>query len=198
MARTQTVSDEQILQAAKRVIWRRGYDAFTLSDVAEEVGLSRAAIILRFQNTRALKLKLTAKMVDDFTARLAALPCSRDGEGLIELARFVGAAIGSKTSTRAFMMRVKANRDDPELAAIDKRHIAAYHAAISARMPKTAIAHDAAVTAFRAHLSGAMQNWEQSDSDDAEAYLVERTTEWLQLAHIPLTAKARTAKTTHA
>ena len=115
MARTQSVTDEEILQAAKRVIWRRGYDAFTLSDVAEEVGLSRAAIILRFQNTRALKLTLTARMVDEFTARLAALPSSRDGEGLIGLARFVGAAIGSKTSTRAFMVRVRVNRDDPEL-----------------------------------------------------------------------------------
>jgi len=194
MARTQTVTDEEILQAAKRVIWRRGYDAFTLSDVAEEVGLSRAAIILRFQNTRALKLRLTAKMVDDFTARLAALPASRDGQGLIELARFIGAGIGSKSSTRAFMLRIKANQDDPELAAIDAKHVAAYHADISARMPKTAIAHDAAVTAFRAHLSGAMQNWEQSDSADAESYLVARTEEWLQLAHIPLKAKTRAAK----
>jgi len=74
MARTQTVSDEEILQAARRVIHRRGYDAFTLSDVAEAVGLSRAAIILRFESTRGLKLRLATKMVHEFIARLEALP----------------------------------------------------------------------------------------------------------------------------
>lgn len=194
MGRTQSVSDEEILEAARRVIARSGYDAFTLTEVADDVGLSRAAIILRFQSTQALKLRLTAKLADEFVTRIEALPAERGAEGLLALARFIGSHTRTRASVQSFMQRLRTNEEDPKLAAIDNRMIAAFHGAISARMPETALTHEAAVLAFRAHIGGSLMNWQTEEGIEAADYLEQRTRDWLKLAHIPVLKAARAAK----
>ncbi len=54
MPRPKLVSDDDVLQATRRVMLREGTDRFTLADVAKEVGLSRAALIQRFDNKAGL------------------------------------------------------------------------------------------------------------------------------------------------
>jgi AcrR family transcriptional regulator len=56
--RPRTVSDEQILEAAGRIIGRVGPARFTLADVAHEVGLSAATLVQRFGSKRSLMLAL--------------------------------------------------------------------------------------------------------------------------------------------
>lgn len=57
MPRPKLKSDDEVLEAATAVLKRRGPIDFTLSDVAKEVGLSRAALIQRFTNRDTLALK---------------------------------------------------------------------------------------------------------------------------------------------
>jgi TetR/AcrR family macrolide resistance operon transcriptional repressor len=58
MPRPKLISDDQVLDATRRVMLRQGVQGFTLSDVAEEVGLSRAALIQRFDNRAGLEQRV--------------------------------------------------------------------------------------------------------------------------------------------
>jgi TetR/AcrR family macrolide resistance operon transcriptional repressor len=184
MARPFTASDEDILSAAQSVLERRGTDAFSIAEVATEVGLSRAAIILRFTSTQALKIKVLSKMVDRFAEALDKLPQSASGDNLLHLAAFIGNHTGSREGSARFFTNFTANLDDRDLLRLETRRGDALSAAISKAMPKVAIAHDQAVLAFRAHLAGSIFSWLASSDSDAHHYLVVRTKEWLQLAGI--------------
>jgi len=59
MPRPKLVSDTDVLEGTRRVMLRQG-SGFTLSDVAGEVGLSRAALIQRFDNKAGLATRLSA------------------------------------------------------------------------------------------------------------------------------------------
>lgn len=60
MPRPKLISDDQVLDATRRVMLRQGVAGFTLSDVAQEVGLSRAALIQRFANRAGLEARVAA------------------------------------------------------------------------------------------------------------------------------------------
>lgn len=190
MARPQSVSDATILEAARHVIGRRGYEAFTLSEVAEEVGLSRAAIILRFQSTEALKLRLTRHFVDQFIIAIENLPVQRSGDGLIELARFIGQKLGDRGGVSTFFQMHSANMDNAELAALEVKRGEAWRNAISQRMPRTVLPHEDAVAAFAAHITGSILAWQTAaPPTDGEKFLTKRTRDWLTLAQIPFSLK---------
>ncbi|HVJ14740.1 MAG TPA: helix-turn-helix domain-containing protein [Polyangiaceae bacterium] len=56
MPRSKTLSDEQVLDAAARVLLRLGPARFTLADVAAEAGLAPATLLQRFGSKRGLLL----------------------------------------------------------------------------------------------------------------------------------------------
>lgn len=185
MARTQSVSDDQILAAARSVFERRGLHDFTLTDVAAEVGLSRAAVILRFDSTHALKVLLMTKLVEEFSRALDVLPKSPSGDNLLELAAFIGRHAVNRGSLPAFFANYAANMEDSDLATLEKKRGEALHAAILRVMPATRIGHAAAATAFSAHLTGTIMNWVAVEETDSQAFFVQRTRDWLRLAGIP-------------
>ncbi len=196
MARTPSVSDEEILEAARRVIGRLGPNAFTVTDVASEVGLSRAAIILRFKSTHALKVLLLNRMVDQFIEMLAQLPKTPSGDNLLIVAAFIGER-ASNIDVRArkrgplpsFFASYPANMEDPDLAALERRRGEALRVAVSRVMPMTTIGRKAAVTAFCAHMTGSIMASLAAEDTDSRAYLVSRTRDWLRLAGIPFAEK---------
>src|SRR5581483_11914618 len=102
MGRPFTATDDDILQAAGKVIARRGPDGFSIAEVAADVGLSRAAIILRFKSTAALKVTLLNRMVEKFAAALRTLPQAPGGDNLLRLAAFIGGYIRSRESLASF------------------------------------------------------------------------------------------------
>jgi len=184
MARTPSVSDDEILEAAKQVLYTRGPEAFTLAEVATRVGLSRAAIILRFKSTEELKLTLLRKMVDQFLVQLQELPKTASGESLLEIAGFIGRRLGSRANLASFLNTQLSNMDQPVLAELELRRGEAWHQAISRAMPPIAISHEAAVAAFSAHLSGTMLAWPGENVEPSLDFMHRRTREWLQLAGI--------------
>ena len=192
MARPQSVSDDDILMTAWRVIARRGYDSFTLAEVAEEVGLSRAAIILRFKSTQALKLRLANHMADKFDKRVAAIPVARSGDALIDFAEVIGKWIASHDKFAAFMTVLRQNILDEELAAVERRRGEILHRAILERMPKTVLDTESAALNFRAQLSGSMMQWEVESGISPSDYLVLRAQDWLTLAGIAFTTRNKT------
>jgi len=194
MARPQTLSDQEILDAARRVIVRQGYEAFTLSEVAEAVGLSRAALTLRFKSAQDLKVRLTTQMVESFIAKLAALPAARSGDGLLELVALIGDMLRNREGVSSFFIVHHANFADPVLAALELKRGQAWTDAISARMPKTAISHEGAVRGFQALIGGAIMQWGPIKGVEAKDYLLARAQDWLTLAQIDFTKRAAKAR----
>ena len=188
MARPVTTSDEEILGAARKVIAARGPDGFSIAEVASEVGLSRAAIILRFKSTHALKVASLEEMVEQFGAALDALPKTPSGDNLLRVAAFIGKHMGSREgSVRFFANYYTSNVTDPELSALERKRGDLLDKAISLVMPAAAIELPSAVLAFRAHLTGTILAWLSLDDPDSRRYLVVRTSEWLKLASIAFT-----------
>jgi TetR/AcrR family macrolide resistance operon transcriptional repressor len=184
MGRPFTASDEDILHAAGKVIARRGPDAFSIAEVAADVGLSRAAIILRFKSTHALKVTLLARMVEEFSSRLKALPQSPSGDNVLRLAAFVGSHVRSREGSARFFSTYTTNVQDHDLRELERKRGADLFAVISNVLPEVAIDHTSAVAAFSAHLGGSIVAWLARDDDDSRGYLVMRTREWLKLAGI--------------
>lgn len=73
MGRPRTVTDDAILAATMRAMARRGPVELTLADVAEEVGLSPAALIKRFGSKRGLLLAVSTSAVAGMKGAFAAL-----------------------------------------------------------------------------------------------------------------------------
>lgn len=57
MARTKEFDPDAALQAALELFWARGYEATTMSDLVEHLGVGRASIYATFGNKHALYLK---------------------------------------------------------------------------------------------------------------------------------------------
>jgi TetR/AcrR family macrolide resistance operon transcriptional repressor len=184
MGRPFTASDEDILHAAGKVIARRGPDAFSIAEVAADVGLSRAAIILRFKSTHALKVTLLERMVEEFSSHLKTLPQSPGGDNVLRLAAFVGSYVHSRQSSARFFSTYSNNIQDRDLRELERKRGEVLFAAVSKVLPEVAIDHTSAVAAFSAHLSGSIVAWLAHDDEDSRGYLVMRTREWLKLAGI--------------
>ena len=185
MARTPTVSDQVILEAAGKVMRQRGVDSFTLAEVAKTVGLSRAALILRFTSTQALKVRLLKQMVEHFAGLLDQLPKTPGGDSLMALATFIGRHANTRSSSASFWAVHHSNLNDPELAALEMERGLIMRRAISRMMPPTRIDHASAVAAFNAHLAGSLLAMLAETDAEPYEYLVQRTREWLRLADIP-------------
>lgn len=189
MGRPVSVSDEQILSAAQRVLDRRGPAGFSMSEVATEVGLSRASIIGRFSGAQSLKVRLLSEYVDQFEVSLRALPKTPGGDGLLHVAAFMGSNVGSREGSAKYIANYASSVRDRALLTLENRRGEALNQAIAAVMPKVAIRHDAAVLAFRTHLTGCIVSWIGMNDADPRRYLVLRTEEWLELAGISFTTR---------
>ncbi|MFJ2769703.1 TetR/AcrR family transcriptional regulator [Streptomyces sp. NPDC087300] len=57
MARTKEFDPDAALQSALQLFWRRGYEATSMADLVEELGIGRASIYATFGNKHDLYLK---------------------------------------------------------------------------------------------------------------------------------------------
>ena len=184
MARTPSVSDEKILDVAQAVLSERGSHLFSVAEVANRVGLSRAAIILRFKSTEALKETLLERNVARFTGLVAELPKDPGGDSLLAIAAFIGRHLGSRAGSSAFFAEHSDKIKKGDIAKLEWKRGEVLRQAIVTVMPETAITKDSAAASFSAHLTGSIYAWLSSDHPSAEQYLIHRTQEWLTLAGI--------------
>lgn len=184
MARPQSVSESEILDAANRVISRVGPDAFTLAAVAREVGLTRAAITFRFECARGLKLKALEKRAEAFTEMLEGLYIEPGGNGLLKLAGFIGSLPKNAANLISYLSVSNSNLDDEDLMAIEKRRGAALRATIVRAIPDSVTDKHALAAVFSAHLTGSLVAWASSGEDDGQSYLLKRTSMLLDMIGI--------------
>jgi AcrR family transcriptional regulator len=185
MARPLSATDDEILQSAQQVMHRRGFEGFSLSEVAREVGLTRTAIALRFKSTDELKRTLIKRSMADFEARLADLELQQGAASLLAIADRIAEMAGSQDKFSGYMLRFSSNIKDPVLLEVEERRGMILRRAITAAMPETAIDRQAAADVFMAHLTGSLFNWQTSDEASARHFIRKRVMNWLRLAGIP-------------
>jgi len=184
MGRPFTATDEDILNAAGKVIARRGAEGFSIAEVAADVGLSRAAIIFRFKSMQVLRVASLKHLVDQFARAIKVVPRTPSGDNLLRLAGFIGGYIHDRDSLSSFFSTYSTNVQDPDLLALESRRGEILRSAVADVMPRVSIAHSAAVTAFCAQLTGSILAWLATNEGDPRRYLVLRARDWVELAGI--------------
>lgn len=184
MARPLTVTDDDIVQAASAVVRRAGYDGFTISEVARELGLTRAAIRQRFgtvDNLKAIVSRLKAEQLEELIDQLSAVP---GPEGLLEFATFLGGMIGSRENLSSFLQGYSRTIQDEVRLQLEERRGRAMRMAIQRVMPPCNVVPEIAADMFMTFMSGSMLAWKSGRSEDAISFLRERALQWMQLAGI--------------
>src|SRR3546814_4372940 len=124
--------------------------------VAKEVGLSRAAIILRFKSTQALKIMLMSRLHEKFIAFVDTFPKTPGGDQLLEIAASIGSRAGSRKGSSSYFAGYHSNLGDRVIADLEVRRGAALREANIRAMPKVAITRESAADVFMAHVTGSL------------------------------------------
>lgn len=123
--RTRTASDDQILDAAARVILRLGPSALRLADVAEEIGLAPATLLQRFtskqQLLQAVAAHGTETMQQEFADRRANAASPLDA--LLAMSPQVRSVARSRTCVANKLAFVQLALSDP----VFQRSVRAYY-----------------------------------------------------------------------
>ncbi|WP_405977195.1 TetR/AcrR family transcriptional regulator [Streptomyces sp. NBC_00158] len=72
MARTREFDPDAVLQAALELFWRRGYEATSVADLVEHLGIGRASIYAAFGSKHELYLKALDRYAETFDPLLLA------------------------------------------------------------------------------------------------------------------------------
>lgn len=181
MPRPKLLSDDDVLDATRRVIRRRGPVQFTLADVAAEVGLARATLIQRFENRAGLFRRVMRRGTDRLTSELAALP---DGVGAQAVWRFLRALVSVLDSERIneYLLTVVEEMSDPVLADLARRRLHIIRQAISARLPTTTtLGRAEAARHLQSVLQGASMQWAVEREGELSHFVASQTRSALAL-----------------
>ncbi|MFI6901761.1 TetR/AcrR family transcriptional regulator [Nonomuraea sp. NPDC050394] len=86
--RPRSFDDDQVVDGAKDVFWRRGYAATSLRELKDEVGLLPGSLYGAFGDKHALFLRALERYADD--TRRAAAAIAADGPVLPRVGEFLG------------------------------------------------------------------------------------------------------------
>ena len=121
MARTKEFDPDAALQSALELFWRRGYEATSMADLVEHLGVGRASIYATFGNKHELYLKAFDRYCENRDALLLrelsgpgpALPAVRS-----VIRRFAGEAAEERRLSGCFVTNTAAELapHDPEAA----------------------------------------------------------------------------------
>lgn len=184
MARPQTVSDDEILNAAEQVLDMLGADRFSISEVARQLGLSRAAITFRFPGPDELRRLALARKVARMEKHISEWEIATGAAGLLEIACRIGRMAGGSAGFARSMMRYRNNLDDPFAREMELHRGDIVRAAIAKAMPETVVSRTEAVDAFMANITGSLMAWQATSDSDAETFLRDRTLVWLRMTGI--------------
>lgn len=178
MARPLSVTDEEILGAAEKVMAARGPSGFSMSEVAREVSLSRSAVSLRFP---ALKQDVFRIATERFAQEIGSWHYAVGAAGLLEIATRIGRMVSGRSGFARFMLRFSENLEDPVGQELEIARGQILRDAVAQAMPPMRVTKQSAVDGFMAHISGSLLAWRATPDGDAEKFLRERTEIWLEM-----------------
>jgi TetR/AcrR family transcriptional repressor of nem operon len=118
MARTKEFDPEAALQSALELFWRRGYEATSMADLVEHLGIGRASIYATFGNKRELYLKAMDRYAETRDPNLLA-ELSQPGPALPAVRAMVRRFAEEATSPEKRLMGCLVTNTATELAPHD-------------------------------------------------------------------------------
>lgn len=173
MPRPKLISDDDVLDATRRVIARHGPSTFTLADVATETGLARSTLIQRFENRAGLLRAVIERDTNRLPDQLAALP---GGCGSQALWRFLCALVSVLRGERIeeYLATVTVEMTDPHLAESARRGLRYVRMAIAARVPETSPSREEVARHLQAVMQGASMQWAVEREGDLAPFVAAR------------------------
>lgn len=173
MPRPKTISDDAVLAAALEVLASQG-TGFTLTQLAEKVGLSRATLIQRFGDRDAILLRMAKHEVALTRSWLNSLPVDMGRDGLWHFLEEIVGSMGQGEGFGARITIAALEIDDPALRALASERYALVQAAIAARLPEGPDRPQLAIH-IHAVIAGATMQWAASDLTQGLAdYVLDR------------------------
>ncbi|MBN2526369.1 MAG: TetR/AcrR family transcriptional regulator [Deltaproteobacteria bacterium] len=173
MPRPKLISDDEVLDATRRVIRKRGPVQFTLADVAAEVGLARATLIQRFENRAELFRRVMTRGAERLETELANMP---GGAGAQEVWRFLKTLVSVLESERIneYLLTVVEEMSDPYLAGLARHRVLLIRQAIAARLPEITHGREEIARHLQAVLQGASMQWAVERDGELSFFVAER------------------------
>jgi AcrR family transcriptional regulator len=157
MPRPKLVSDEEVLDATLRVMLRVGPQQFTLTDVANEIGLSRAALIQRFSDKATLQLKTMERSTEEVRSYFRGAPKKAGLGPLWTMLEDLIAGMGSGDGFAGYLLIEWADTNDPALNRLSRERNELVRRAIAQRLPEDNRAENARL--IQSVIQGATVMW---------------------------------------
>ncbi|WP_332719708.1 TetR/AcrR family transcriptional regulator [Pelagibacterium mangrovi] len=183
MPRPKLHSDETILAAAEQVLLTRGPSNFTLSDVANAVGISRAALIQRFTDKATLHLKVMERSTQEVRDYFAAAPKDTGLAPLWALLKDLIEGMGAGDGFAGYLLLEWSDVVDDRLNALARERSRMVSDAILDRLP--AAPHDPRTAAglVQSVIQGATMQWLIDKQGPLNTFVIDRTRNLLQILY---------------
>ena len=175
MARPKLHSDEFILNTALSVILQKGPSAFTLSDVAETVGISRAALIQRFKDKATLHRKVMERNTQEVRDYFANASPEKGLDPLWTMLKDLIAGMGSGEGTEGYLLLLWGDVQVPSLRTLAAERNRLVLQAIEARLPAAPCPSVHTAGLIQAVIQGACMQWLVEPEGELAAFMIERT-----------------------
>jgi AcrR family transcriptional regulator len=159
MPRRKSISDEDILERALPVMARAGPGAFTMADVAREVGVSPATLFQRFGDKQTLVERAFAQDNVRFVAWLEQLPEGVGAEVVIQIYGEATKLFGDNPSLADHLLWLREDIRDPVFNRLAQERFRLFRAVIVERLPPMPIDLEKAADLLDALYHGAVVQW---------------------------------------
>ncbi|WP_196259581.1 TetR/AcrR family transcriptional regulator [Pelagibacterium limicola] len=175
MPRPKLHSDETILTKAHEVLVAKGPSNFTLTDVANAVGISRAALIQRFNDKDTLHLRVMEKATEEVRAYFAA--ASKDvGLGpLWNMLKDLIAGVGTGEDFAGYLLLEWSDVTHPALNTLAVARNRMVRNAIRDRLPEGPHDRDKAALLIQSVIQGSCMQWLVEKQGTLNAFMLAQT-----------------------
>lgn len=183
MARPKLHSDSDILDTALRVLLQKGPHAFTLSDVASAIGMSRAALIQRFGDKQALHRKVMERATGEVRDYFASLDATRGLAPLWAMLKDLIGGMGSGEGVEGYLLLLWGDTRDDGLRALAAERNRLVRDAITARLPLEPHAPGSTAGLIQSVLQGACMRWFVEREGELAGYMTAATRGLMELLY---------------
>ncbi len=179
MARTPSVSDEEVITTAHQVLNEFGTNKFSLSAVANKLSISRAALILRFENTDNLLTLASQANFEKFKHHFDNVELSNDNASLLRLAACFAELVKTKSGASRFLENHFSRAKNKGLEKLDYERGEFVEQLIERALPMDLLSQPGAVRLFNNFLTGTIVEWLTKDETESSHFFKLRTEQWL-------------------
>ena len=175
MPRPKLHSDEFILDTALGILLQKGPSAFTLSDVAEAVGISRAALIQRFKDKATLHRKVMERTTQEVRDYFAGASPEKGLDPLWAMLKDLIAGMGAGVGTEGYLLLLWGDIQEPSLRALAAERNRLVLKAIEARLPTGPRPPEHTAGLIQTVIQGSCMQWLVEPEGELAAFMTKRT-----------------------